>query len=478
MRHFYKRYILSLFFILPVTLLYGQSSEMIKIEKLPFNSRQFNEIAAVIVPNGIIFCSDRRVSGVVNNKTFDGDRVYSIFYAEREDSMKWGNARIYSKDLQSLFTQGPFCFSPDRRQLYYTSDIEKGSNAFSRDFNNRSGIFIADRTAGGWSNPRAFEYNDPLWNVGHPFISTDGSYLFFSSDIPGGYGGADLYMCQWENDKWSEPENLGDTINSPYSELYPYFATDGVLYFASDRDGGYGGLDIYRTRFNNGRWSDPVIMPQPINSIADDFSLFKEQYEEKGFFASNRDRTDDIYMYTSLLIRESECNELVYDTYCWEFVEENSMKSDSMPFEYEWDFGDGTTLKSEEARAEHCFEKPGTYLVKLNVIDMVTGEIQYNETNYLLEVEQTEQAFISAPDTCYLGESISLDASMTYLPGWDIEEYYWNFDDGTGGSGLNIEKIYSAQGVFNVQLIVSTYPDDGGNINKTCVSKNIVVRER
>jgi len=194
MRHFYRKYILSLFLILPVSILFGQSSEMIKIEKLPFNSRQFNEIAAVLVPDGIVFCSDRRISGVVNNKTFDGDRVYSIFYAEREDSMKWGNTRIYSRDLQSLFTQGPFCFSPDRRQLYYTSDIEKGNSAFNSDFDNRSGIFIVERTSGGWSNPRAFEYNDPLWNVGHPFISGDGIYLFFSSDMPGGYGGADLYL--------------------------------------------------------------------------------------------------------------------------------------------------------------------------------------------------------------------------------------------------------------------------------------------
>jgi PKD repeat protein len=109
---------------------------------------------------------------------------------------------------------------------------------------------------------------------------------------------------------------------------------------------------------------------------------------------------------------------------------------------------------------------------------MITGEIQYNETNYLLEIIRTEQAFISAPDTCYVGETISLDASMTYLPGWDIAEYYWNFDDGTAGKGLNIEKIYSDEGSVNVQLIVSSYPDDEGTIRETCVSKNIVVRGR
>ena len=478
MRQLYKGYISLLFFILPVTMLHGQVSNMIKIEKLPFSSRQFNEMTAVLVSNGIVFCSDRRISGVVNNKTFDGDRVYNIFYAAREDTMKWGRTRIYSKDLQSLFTQGPFCFSPDGRQMYYTSDVERGSSAFKSDFDNRRGIFIADKTANGWSQPRAFEYNDPLWNLGHPFISADGKYLFFSSDIPGGYGSSDLYMCRWENDKWSEPENLGTEVNGPSSELYPFLSPEGVLYFASDRDGGYGGLDLYRTRMNNESWSKPALMPEPINSDADDFGLFKKQEVEEGFFSSNRDRTDDIYMYSSNLIRKSECNDLVYDSFCYEFIEENSLKFDSIPFEYEWDFDDGTTLNSTFARAEHCFKEPGTYLVKLNVIDMISGEIQYNETNYLLEIIRTEQAFISAPDTCYAGETISLDASMTYLPGWDIAEYYWNFDDGTAGKGLNIEKIYSDEGSVNVQLIVSSYPDDEGTIRETCVSKNIVVRGR
>ena len=478
MSKFYSAYISLIILVLPVINLQGQASSMYEIEKLPLNSGQFSEIAPVPLINGLAFCSDRRISGVVNNKTFDGDRVYNIFYAEREDSIKWGQPDIYSKDLQSLFTQGPFCFSPDGQQIYYTSDMERGNNAFERDFKNTRGILIADRTGNGWSEPHPFEYNDSLWNLGHPFISADGNYLFFSADIPGGYGGSDIYMCRGEDDNWAGPENLGPGVNSSGSELYPFLSSGGELYFTSDRQGGFGGLDIYSSRMRSSGWTDPVLMPEPINSDADDFSLFKNLDGSEGFFASDRDRTDDIYRYTSSLRRMSECNELVYESYCWEFIDSNSFKVDSVTFTYEWDFDDGNTLKTVNAVAQHCFELPGIYVVKLNAIDTITGDVRKNEATYLLEITKTEQAFISAPDTCQTGEMIIFDASETYLPGWDIDEYYWNFDDGTAARGQTIEKTYLLQGSYDVQLILSTYPDDDGNIRETCVKRTIVVEER
>ncbi|MDT8400717.1 MAG: PKD domain-containing protein [Bacteroidales bacterium] len=471
-------YISLLFFILPVINLHGQVSHMIKVEKLSINTNQFNEIAAVPVSGGIVFCSDRRISGVVNNKTFDGDRVYNIFYAEREDTMKWGQPGIFSKDLQTLFNQGPFCFSPDGRQIYYTSDVERGNNAFERDFKNRRGILIAEKTADGWSEPVAFEYNDPLWNTGHPCLSIDGNYLFFSSDRPGGFGGSDIYMCRRQDNKWTEPENLGPEINGTGSELYPCFTAAGELYYASDREGGIGGLDIYSSRMISRGWTKPVLLPEPVNSSDDDFSLAKRHNSTEGFFASNRGRSDDIYMYSSSIRRMSECNELVYDSYCWEFEDENSAKADSMTFVYEWDFDDGTVIETTETRAEHCFSQPGVYLVKLHAIDTITGEVRRNEATYLLEVKRTEQAFITAPDTCFAGEAVSIDASGTYLPDWDIESYYWNFDDGTAAQGMSNEKIYLLEGSYDVQLIISSFPDAEGNIREICVTRTIVVKRR
>ncbi len=96
----------------------------------------------------------------------------------------------------------------------------------------------------------------------------------------------------------------------------------------------------------------------------------------------------------------------------------------------------------------------------------------------MLDIRRTQQAFIEAPDTCYAGEVINFDASQTYLPGWDIEEYYWNFDDGTAARGIETEKTFLNEGSYDVQLIISSYPDEEGNIEETCVKRTIVVEER
>ena len=462
--------------LMPFMMLKGQEGSMITVEKLPLNTARFNEMAPVQVRGGIMFCSDQRTSGVVNNKTFNDDRIYNIYFAARKDTAEWERPGIYSRELMTIFNQGPFCFSPDRQQIYFTGDIERGSSAFKKDFKNKSGIFIANKSGGEWSAPVAFEYNNPMWNLGHPFISSNGKYLFFSSDMPGGSGGSDLYMCEWADGKWSEPLNLGQGINSPDAELYPFFSDAGELYFASDREGGPGGLDIYSSRMNNEGWSAVMLLPDPINSQADDFSFFKDKETNGGFFASNREKTDDIYMYASLLKRKSVCNEQVYDNFCFEFYEEHAVKYDSLPFRYEWDFDDGTTASG--IRAEHCFEEAGTYMVKLNVVDMISGEVQFNDASELITLTRTEQPFISAPDTCYSGETISMDGLKTYLPGWDIAEYYWNFDDGTADTGAQVKKTYLSEGLYNIQLIISTHPDSEGKVKEACVSKDILVRMR
>ncbi|MDZ7737943.1 MAG: hypothetical protein U5K32_02520 [Bacteroidales bacterium] len=127
MRKQYRTYISLILLILSLPAIQAQESDMIKIRKLPFNTRQFNEMTPVLLKGGIVFCSDRRTSGVVNNKTFDDDRLYNLYFAPRKDSLDWGRSGIFSRELKSIFNQGPFCFSPDGRQIYFTGDIERGT---------------------------------------------------------------------------------------------------------------------------------------------------------------------------------------------------------------------------------------------------------------------------------------------------------------------------------------------------------------
>jgi PKD repeat protein len=161
------------------------------------------------------------------------------------------------------------------------------------------------------------------------------------------------------------------------------------------------------------------------------------------------------------------------NSYCYQFVEENSAKFDSMPFRYEWRFGDGH--KADGVIVEHCYDKPGTYIVQLDVVNLVTNEISENEKSDTLVVTKIEQAFISGPDSINAGEKLVLNADETNLPGWTIAQYYWNFGDETVAVGNAVDKIFVKPGVYNVQLIVSSEPVPGTGVKETCVSKNIKV---
>ena len=455
----------------------AQEPDIYKIEKISISLGQYNDMISVLTEDGIVFCSDRRISILNDVRSFDRSRMYNIFFAAKKDSIEFGKARTLSDNFSPLANEGPFCFTPDGKQIYYTSNVEQGKEALKRSGKkNNMGIFIADKDGDEWTNVRPFLHNDPLWNVAHPFISSDGKYLFFASDTPGGFGKADIWYCEWMRGQWTLPINLGPEVNSPDSELFPYFSPTQDLYFASDKAGGIGGLDLYSSSLRYGEWKAPIIMPEPINSSADDFGFIFKEGTADGLFTSNRDRSDDIYGFTSLIIRKNSCDTLVMDSFCYEFWETNAVKFDSMPFEYEWDFDDGTLVRG--VRAEHCFKEPGQYLVKLNVVNLITGEQEKNKKNELVVIERTVQAFINSPDTCYIDEAVDFDAAMTNLPGWDITKYYWNFDDGTISQGVETKKVFSKAGTYLVQLIVSADPDEKGIMREACVSKIIVVQER
>jgi hypothetical protein len=451
----------------------AQQPSVFEIKKMSFNSGIFSEISPVIVNNGLVFCSDRRSSGIKDRTSWDGRRLYNIYLTERKDSSGWRKPVELISERSSLFNNGPLCFSRDGKTVYFTSEIETGEGAKKKDFKNHSGIFIADLSGTELTSLRPFKYNSVLYEVGQPSLSSDGRYLYFASNMPGGQGGSDLYRCEVVNGEFSSPVNLGSVVNSPGVDNYPYIHPSGRLYFTSNRQGGIGKLDIYFTSFKNGAWEEPTLLSEPINSTSDDFALVAEDNLRSGYFSSNRNRNDDIYSFVSTVIRKEKCNLLEENSYCYRFIEENAVKSDTLPFLYEWKFGDGTSASG--VMVEHCYSGPGTYFVELNIVNLVTKDIIYNERTDTLIIKDIEQPFISGPDTINSGEMIELSSAGTNLPGWNISQYYWNFGDETIALGQKVYKTFFKPGIYNVQLIVSTDPGPGGVVNEACISKNIIV---
>ena len=451
----------------------GQHPSVYKIDRMPFNSSGFSEISPVIIKGGLVFCSDRRFSIIKDRTAFDGRRLYNIYLAEMHDTSDWEKPKELKSERNSLFNNGPFCIAPDGKTVYFTSEIETGSAAKKRNFKNHSGIFMAELSGMNLISLRPFRYNSPDYDLAQPSVSSDGRYLIFSSNMPGGQGGSDLYYCEFINGEWSSPVNLGPAVNSSGAENFPYYHPSGRLFFTSKRSDGIGNLDIYYTSLTKGKWDDPVILPEPINSSSDDFALVADGDLQRGYFSSNRKSSDDIYRFVSTIMRKASCDIISENSYCYRFVEENSAKFDTLPFRYEWSFGDGE--KASGVIVEHCYRGPGTYVVQLDVVNLITREISYNEKTDTLVVTRIEQAYIAGPDSIAAGQRIMLNADETNLPGWEIAQYYWNFGDETVAIGNRIDKTFVKPGLYNVQLIVSTVPATEGFVRETCVSKNILV---
>jgi hypothetical protein len=468
--------ILLFFTVLSGSFSFSQEASPYKVTKLSLNNSGFSDIAPVIFHDGIIFCSDRRLSGVTDRTSFDNRRLYNIYIAEKKDTSDWRKPVLVKNERSAQFNTGPLCVAPDGKTVYFTSEIETGVPSRSRKFRNKSGIFEAELSGSELLSIKPFKYNNPGYNIGQPSISSDGRHLYFASDMPGGQGGSDIYFCEWFDGSWGAPVNLGSNVNSSGTDNYPCIHSSGRLYFASNRPVGAGGLDVYSSDFRDGSWETPERLPEPVNSSSDDFAFIAQPDLQKGYFSSNRRRNDDIYEFTTTVIRKASCDTLEINNYCYEFVEENSVKYDTIPFRFEWRFGDGN--KALGRIVEHCYSGPGTYLVQLDVTNLVTKEVSLNEKSQTLVVEDITQPYISCPNVADAGVMLQLSADSTNLPGWDIARYYWNFGDETIAIGKNVEKMFRHPGNYVIQLIVSTKPEVGGMTREACISKNISIIRR
>jgi len=223
-----------------------------------------------------------------------GQSFADIFSSTLDRKGKW-SVPVPVESLNSEFEDGSPAISPDFSTIYFTR-CKKGKNQ-------QLGcqIMSAKTNGRGWDEPEVVlpELGDSV-TVAHPAISPDDNTLYFVSDMPGGLGENDIWkVSRSGGGSWGKPVNLGEEINTPGNELYPYVHRDGTLYFSSDSRVGMGGLDIYKaTKDETGSWRLENMKP-PINSPEDDFGIVFEADYERGFFSSSRKGrgNDDIYSF-------------------------------------------------------------------------------------------------------------------------------------------------------------------------------------
>ena len=242
----------------------------------------------------LYFTSTREDASGNDTHGATGQNFADLFTSTLDRKGKW-SVPVPVEKLNSEFEDGTPCISSDFTILYFTR-CKKGKNQ-------QLGCQIMSATAEGsdWSDPKVVleELGDSVTSA-HPAISPDGNTLYFISDMPGGLGEKDIWkVTRGEGGSWSEPVNLGEEINTPGNELYPYVHRDGTLYFSTDSRVGLGGLDIYKASKDEiGNWRLENMKP-PINSPEDDFGIVFEADMERGFFSSSRKGrgNDDIFSF-------------------------------------------------------------------------------------------------------------------------------------------------------------------------------------
>lgn len=245
--------------------------------------------------NSLILVSGRPW-GII--KRVDAQEQY--FFNYFEVNKKTNSVVGFQKASNSKFNEGALCFTPDGKRVYFTRNAKKVSKSSKK----RELMLFTARVnkKGKWSKITLCNLNNPTYSIGHPAISPNGEMIVFTSDMPGGQGGTDLYMASIETDgKLGNPINLGPKINSAGNEMFPWYSTENQLFFSSNGRQGLGGFDLYVTEIREGKEPfSPMNLQAPINSSSDDIALSFHE-ESKGYFSSNRmNSNDDIYSFTQL----------------------------------------------------------------------------------------------------------------------------------------------------------------------------------
>lgn len=244
---------------------------------------------------------------VIDTTKLDMTSYLDIYQVNQETNFELTKPIKLGANVNTRYHDGPVSFSSWDNTLYITrNNVKKNKAVIDKTGSVNTKIYQSKLTNNAWSPASELPFNGDDYSNAHPTVSNDGQLLFFMSNRPGGFGGTDIYVCKRKGDSWDAPENLGASINTEGNEMFPFISNIGTLYFASDGHAGLGGLDIFFSEENKGKWMPPLNMGAPINGPADDFSLYYDDTADRGYFCSNRAGrgNDDIYFFQFKTLKE------------------------------------------------------------------------------------------------------------------------------------------------------------------------------
>lgn len=287
------------------------------VKREDFNS-ETSDFSPTFFKDGIVFCSERSKTDADKISKWTGHSYLDLYYTQRVQEVEpvaangmgpsaqpdskqkstFSEPGAFRMELNSMYNEGPACFTKDGNTIYFTRNLLGKKNALEmgKQSVNNFEIYRSTFRNNAWSEPELLSIDNKNYSVGHPALSKDEKRLYFVSDKPGGFGGTDIYYCSLVDGEWTHPVNAGSTINTSENEMFPviYLSESGneLLYFSSEGHPGMGGLDMYVSQVNGSSFSTPTHLNAPLNSSADDFGIITAPDGITGYFSSNRDQED------------------------------------------------------------------------------------------------------------------------------------------------------------------------------------------
>ena len=317
------------------------------------------------------------ISGITGAKAGD------IFISEKDDKGKWSVPRDITSGLNTDADEGTPAFSADGREMYITQCLTDPT------YPRYAQIAVSNRTDAAWSKATKLEISrDSLSSFAHPTLSPDGNWLYFTSDMPGGKGGLDIWRVRLSGGTTGGVENLGEPINTPGDEEFPTFRPNGDLYFSSNGHGGMGGLDVYIAKVGNDHHYHLEHPGYPLNSQGDDFGMTFEGRYNRGYFSSNRNDGrgwDHIYSF--------ELPEVIQTIKGWVY----EMDGYELPAAQVFMVGDDGTNKKLAVKGDGSFEqeiRPGVNYVLLATCK---GYLNHKEEIHVSPVGESKEYTLQFP---------------------------------------------------------------------------------
>lgn len=415
--------------------------------QLELNSKEYSDYGAYESGGMLYFASSRNKS----RKTYgwNGQPSSDVFVAQNVGGTFKNEVEIEG-DVNSKFNEGTVAIANDGKTMYFTRNDYNGNKyKTNSDGVGQLRLYSAIWVDGEWKDVQPLAFTNSEHSYSHPALSPDNTYLYFSSNMPGGYGESDLYRVAMNEDgSFGEPENLGSKINTPGRESFPFMDSDEVLYFSSDGQLGLGGLDVFYTRENSTGFPTPTNLGAPVNTMADDFAFSYYPEKEAGYVASNREglgTVDNIYK-LDLIVPIDETMLLVRVT----DAEDNSPINGAEVIVYD----------DEENEVKRGMTEANG-VVKLLVVSYENYDVQVNKADYESASKNVDAA----------GNEMAVNIALTPIEELIVErkvvldEIYFEFDkyEIVPQSALELDQLIATLKKYeDIRLKVESHTDVRG----------------